>query len=472
MQRNITYLVLILLGFISCSSENKEKPPVSGDSKPLESYSPLRIITKGEVVNPVKCNNDTLQSYAAYLPSNYDSSKKYPLLLCFDAHAGGRIPVEAYKSWAEKYGYILVGSNNSKNGLEVDKIASISTVYKTDVLQKFSIDPNRIYVCGFSGGARVAANMALRGEAQALVSCSAGFPVQENMNFSFIGFAGTEDFNSNEMIYLNRSLDATKIPHQLILFEGKHEWPSTEIFEEAFIWLELSAMKNKAIATNTDLIKNFLASQDKKIGRLRASNNLLAYYRELDKTANFVYGLSDVSALLKERTQLEKTTALKDAFAKDAALEKREMDLQNYYRQAMQQQPISWWFNEIHNLRLQASSKQNTAQERQMIKRCLSFLSLLTYMSVNASIKQNQPELTNEYLRLYEKVDPDNSEVYYLQAQFLAKNVDRNFVFELLNKAIDKGFKDLARLTTDKEFESLRNDSAYLNITEKLKSLN
>ena len=34
--------------------------------------------------------------------------------LCFDAHGKGLLPVELYKDEAEKYGYIVVGSNNSK----------------------------------------------------------------------------------------------------------------------------------------------------------------------------------------------------------------------------------------------------------------------------------------------------------------------------------------------------------------------
>src|SRR5690348_17102495 len=73
-------------------------------------------IPKGQLVERIVALNDASQSYALYLPSNYTPDRKWPILYAFDPGAHGRAPVERFKEAAEKYGWIVVGSNNSRNG--------------------------------------------------------------------------------------------------------------------------------------------------------------------------------------------------------------------------------------------------------------------------------------------------------------------------------------------------------------------
>ena len=70
----------------------------------------------GEIVDSVECALDSTQHYALYLPSNYTSSRQWSVILAFDGGARGRVPVERYRQAAEKYGYIVFGSLNSRNG--------------------------------------------------------------------------------------------------------------------------------------------------------------------------------------------------------------------------------------------------------------------------------------------------------------------------------------------------------------------
>src|SRR6267143_2302869 len=77
---------------------------------------------RGEIVESVACKSDLQQSYALYLPSQYTPDKKWPMLYAFDPGARGKLPVSLFKDAAEKFGFIVVGSNNSKNGLQVRKL--------------------------------------------------------------------------------------------------------------------------------------------------------------------------------------------------------------------------------------------------------------------------------------------------------------------------------------------------------------
>jgi hypothetical protein len=73
-------------------------------------------LPRGQIIDDVPCEGDDSQHYALYLPSNFTLERQWPVILVFDPGARGRIGVERYQAAAEKYGYIVAGSNNSRNG--------------------------------------------------------------------------------------------------------------------------------------------------------------------------------------------------------------------------------------------------------------------------------------------------------------------------------------------------------------------
>src|SRR5450432_626781 len=73
-------------------------------------------LSQGQIVDSVECALDNTQHYVLYLPSNYTPARQWSVILAFDAGARGRMPVERYRQAAEKYGYIVAGSLNSRNG--------------------------------------------------------------------------------------------------------------------------------------------------------------------------------------------------------------------------------------------------------------------------------------------------------------------------------------------------------------------
>ncbi len=106
-------------------------------------------ITTGAVQPSIKVLADASYSYALYLPAKYSPQKPWPLLLAFDPDGVGVDPVKLFQAAAEKYGFIVVGSNNSRNF--VDPSATIRLLWG-DVTKRYAIDPHRVYATGFSGG--------------------------------------------------------------------------------------------------------------------------------------------------------------------------------------------------------------------------------------------------------------------------------------------------------------------------------
>jgi hypothetical protein len=176
------------------------------------------------------------------VPAGYTPSRVWPVILAFDAGGRGRVPVERYQAAAERYGYIVVGSNNSRNGsTEIPKILAALT---RDVSERLAVDPRRVYLAGMSGGARVALQVALaskRGRRRHRVERRV--PGQQGPQEPAVshlchrrnrGFQSSRDAEAGYRAHL---------PHRLAIFNGGHVWLPSELAVEAIEWMELQAMK-------------------------------------------------------------------------------------------------------------------------------------------------------------------------------------------------------------------------------------
>src|SRR5947207_8022137 len=180
-------------------------------------------LPRGEIVDDVRCQQDASQHYALYLPSYFNPSRQWPVILAFDGSGRGRQGVERYRAAAEKYGYVLAGSNNSRNGpwnVAIDAAAAMTA----DIKRRFPIDAKRMYMAGMSGGARVAIMLAQNSsEIAGVFASSAGYSTafHKSERFPLFGSAGTEDFNYREMRAVDRLMTS---PHRVEIFEGGHTW--------------------------------------------------------------------------------------------------------------------------------------------------------------------------------------------------------------------------------------------------------
>ncbi|MGE3513444.1 MAG: hypothetical protein AB7N65_31690, partial [Vicinamibacterales bacterium] len=195
----------------------------------------------GTVIGEVECQDAPTQRYSLYLPSHFTPDKKWPVIYVFDARARGRDGVERYQAAAERYGYIVAGSNNSRNGPWELGLTAAGAMSR-DVQKRFPIDTRRMYTAGMSGGARVAIMVAQRSSLIAgVLASSAGYAdaFHESMRFPFFGSAGTEDFNYREMHAVDLRM---KSPHRVEVFEGGHTWLPAELATDGVEWMEVLAM--------------------------------------------------------------------------------------------------------------------------------------------------------------------------------------------------------------------------------------
>src|SRR6266436_504979 len=235
-------LVLVLLGGLSFQMQAQTPAP-------------------GAVHASVAVVAEPSHSYALYLPAAYSPIKRWPLLLVFDPFARGEVPVKLFHEPAEKYGFIVVGSNNSRNF--EDPSAAIRILW-ADIRERYAIDPRRIYTAGLSGGARVASSVALACKTciAGVIACGAGLPQGAALPGPDVAdwflLAGTTDFNYPEQLHLKQSFDARKVVSRFLVYDGPHGWMPKEFAERALAWLQLRAVtKGLAPADNEFIGQQF-----------------------------------------------------------------------------------------------------------------------------------------------------------------------------------------------------------------------
>ncbi len=456
----------------SCSS--------GGDSKKNKVQQTTGAISlkenfpKGQVIEKVICKNDTSQSYALYLPGNYSTGKSYPVIYAFDPHALGKLPVSMYKELAEQYGYIIVGSNNSKNGTTWEDSQNIANKLFADVGNRLSVNTQRMYVLGFSGGARVANALVItNGSIAAAICCGASAPMFNSnaprSNYSFLGIVGNEDFNYVEMKkYDMIDLAGHNMKHLLITFDGKHEWPAVSIMDDAFLWLALNDMRKNSESKNDALISKRYQAALKQIEMRQEKKDVFETYKLCKKAINFYDGLADLSSCYSIYKALQSDPEVDKQLKLEEGIWTEEEELKQQYLKALQTQDLAWWNKNVAGL----NQKIKTGKDKNktlMNKRLLNFLSLAAYMQTAGALKQNNLPAADFYGKIYMLVDPTNSEAHYLMAEVLVINGKNKEAIKSLNNAIENGFTDIARLKNDEAFSEIKNTKEFIEAIKGIK---
>jgi hypothetical protein len=454
---------LALCFLLSCSS---------GSNKTSGNPVARKGIEKGKVIASIPCLKNPSVTYALYLPSNYAAGKTCPVILAFDPSAKGSLPVEKYKELAEKYGYIMMGSNNSKNGLAQNETSDIVYSLFSEMNDQYSVDTSRIYAMGFSGGARVACMIALyRGGVAGVIGSGAGFPAMTQpgrYRFDYIGLAGKADFNMFELLRLDGQLEQSGFRHALVLFDGRHAWPPENIMEQAFEWNDFCAMKSGLMPKNDALVQGFIGAREKVISSEVREGKVLNACDDLKNMIHFVDGLVGTDSYRKELADLENTGPVKKAQRDRETRMQEELQLQQFYTDNFLEKDPGWWDGEISKYETRIRKGKNT-EDTIAARRMLSYLSLLSYMVSNRAVTSGDTASARQALAIYKRVDPENSEVYYLFAVLDMKEDRPGPALASLKTAVAKGFSDKPRLQNQPEFQSLKADRAYFDLEQSIK---
>jgi len=414
------------------------------------------FLQPGKVVDSVFCKADPTQSYAVYIPAE-GNQNALPILYFFDPHGAGALPLNKYRSLADRYGFILAGSNNSKNGNDWSTTENIWRSLFEDTKTRLKIDNRRIYTAGFSGGAKAAGYIAIQhSEIKGVIANGAGLPdgIQgDNFPFSFTAITGEGDMNMTELVGISRQLDQTRTRHRILFFAGKHEWAPEATMNLAFSGLQFDAMVQGLLPKDMSFINRYVETSKSRLGNYTRANLLLKAEQECLLSISFLDGLTDQTDWFRDKkAEIFKNPLHHSQLLMWLHLLEKEQQTKTEYMQHFQQADKAYWSLTILDLKEKVFSK---TAEAAMCQRLLAYLSLAFYSLSNRALNSNANAEAGKYVDLYKQADPTNSEAWYFSAILNARNRQNKAAENDLQKAVVDGFRDKDRLRQQPEFRQL-----------------
>jgi tetratricopeptide (TPR) repeat protein len=440
------------------------------------------MLPRGLLIEKVACQNDAAQSYALYLPASYTPEKKWAALYIFDPFARGKVAVEIFHEAAEKYGVIVIGSNNSQNDLSAEKLSEIITSLWKDSHARFSIDEKRVYAAGLSGGARVANYFAIscHGCLAGVIACSATFtpkfPLDKPLPYAIYGTTGVDDFNYPELVTTFKKLKENGTTNHLAIFDGRHGWLPKELTFDALEWLNLQAMESARMPTDKSFVDEILAKQMNQAQTLLQHGETLEAARLYEAMVNDFKDISDTKSAADKLSEIRAQKSYQQALTnEERAFTEQQRAAQRIFSLGADLLDPSSKNGAMQKVSAEIESWQQKAKasadsgERRLARRILDQVFVEAYetaLFVNRQQKDYQMMIAN--LELTRLINPQNPNALWELARAFALGGRKKEAIDMLAQAIEKGFTDCSRMTGKPEWETLRGDKQFQKIIERL----
>jgi poly(3-hydroxybutyrate) depolymerase len=458
---------------------------------PADAAEPDSSFPLGQVVERVSCRDDGSQSYALYLPAGYRPDRPWPILYAFDPAARGRVPVELFSKAAERLGYIVVGSNNSRNGPSEPIVAAVNAVW-SDTHARFVLDPERIYATGMSGG-NFPARLLLAQRGAGMVACVGAF-VRDDIaavepRHTWIAIAGVGDFNFDLNRAAVRDLVARGVVARFVTFDGGHSWPPEAVVSQALDWLELAAMRTGKRQPDPTFVE---AQFQGGLARARALVAGGQVHDAADENATLVRELAGLKPaetlqpLAREADRLRESPEARKARKREQSLareEKAQGDRLRGLRWRLEQDPREQMQRILGQetddpvalgdpgatrreldglLKLLTRDLESPQADRRIVsKRVIDGFYIDTFYQGQQHRDERRLVAAQADFEICIGMRPTASGPAYDLARTLAAQGDRKQALARLRKALELGFRDRGRLGTDPEWAPLREQPEF-----------
>ena len=441
----------------------------------------LPELPKGKIVEKVDIAADTSQSYAVYLSAIYDPAKKFPIVYCFDPGGRGAEAVEKFRAAAEKYGYIVVGSNNSRNGLDAKTLSTIVNTLWDETHRRFSIDDKRVLAAGLSGGARVASSVANAcGCIFGVIGSGAGFSdgvaINEKLPFLFFSTIGYNDFNYPEIVGLTKKLAAAHATYRVEMFDAAHQWLDEPLSFEALGWFEIREMKAGRREKDDRLVEELFQARVHRADAFLAEKKVMEAYSSYAGIVDDFSQWRDVSPFAVKVSSIASSSEYKQALKAEI----EQINLQQQFtgelfalgekmRGGEEKIDARSQIRQKVSELTKSSDDTVDSPKRRVARRVLNGVFVSSLETASRFEREGKPKFALDQLDLAGEIFPKNAGVLYSKARILALQGDKKKAIDALTKALELGLKDPNRIKNEKAFETLKTDERFVKLVAGLK---
>lgn len=415
-------------------------------------------LRKGRIIDTLAVNDSIPETFSLFLPTAFETAKKWPVLFVFDLEGNSQQALSGFIGAAEDEGFIAASSNSINDSISLSKNMQVTGRMVNKVVNMLPIDGSRVYVAGFSKGARFANLVPLfLKNVDGVVSIGASIQNTELLNsknpFHFVGIVGREDFNYTELLEVEKTLNKLKFENQLILFDGGNEWPSKSEIRRALRFLKLSDMAKGTVEKDSSYVEEAYRSELRAIEELISRNKMLLAEQYMGELQSVFRVHTNVDSLREERKRLRKGKAYRSQRRAENAAFFQESLLREDYDYYLEEDILTYNFNNLGWWNYQMSELEKLVNgsdrfKQQMGKRLKSYINALIedYIdNVKADQRVDQEALI--FLSMLKTItEPQNYDHYLTVISISSQNEDYGTALFYLEELLKKGFKDKKRL--------------------------
>jgi len=275
--------------------------------------------------------------------------------------------------------------------------------------------------------------------------------------------------NYLEVKQVCKYLESIQQPHQFLVFNGKHQWPTESTLSEALTVLELYAMHDSLMPINSNSVTEYLDKTSRRIVSLKGSNcpdSLGSAYALSKQAIGALDGLIDLKQAKTVEEELLKNPSLQKYLADQSSIDKYELQKQEELVSSFGLKSEAWWNSEIKQLNDAVKTSTNV-EKVNVSKRLLGYISLSCYGYVNGALHYKDWKTVAYFASIYRQVDPENPDCWYAIACLQANTEKPNEAISSLKNALKFGFSDYSKLKNDPLLNRLRGLDEFINLVRK-----
>jgi len=197
-------------------------------------------------------------SYVVYIPDKLDVKKRHPWIIGFSPSGNGQEVLNAMQLACDQNGWILVASNNSRNGVDFNTLEPMILDTINSATRTLPVDPNLMHAGGLSGGSQVSHWLVQKypqlvcglvincGMIERTLQKELGYPSGKSAVF----MTNPQDFRYNEIRADCQYLVSHGWHTRWMEFPGGHQWAPPEYYSAAFKWLNQEDRQKHTVAAD------------------------------------------------------------------------------------------------------------------------------------------------------------------------------------------------------------------------------
>ncbi len=405
-------------------------------------------IVPGTIISSIALDTDQKDTYALYLPRDYDENESYPVVFVFGETTDGDRAVQQFTIGAELTKSIIVGANfpfkdSLKTGLKkTEKL--VNTVYES-----YAIDENNIILAGIGDGALVAGVSAtLSKKVKGIIAINDAYIdnglFSRNSKIRIVLISGDEGPFYYKMRGYHTVLRSSTSFAGFYEYEGGSEWPEAGFLSAAMVDIlmnEETAQEQIQQYYETDLaFGELLYRKQKHLSAFEFVKDIKGQYKnkvELDLQKELLKTIRG-NATFKSKKSKQTTVKYAEILLAEDFQYYLGQDSKNSYFDN-----LGWWNFQMSDLDEKIDSTATNDQERKASIRLKGFVKNIVeerYDEIKSKNSTIESLLFMNVLRTL--VDPENQQAFINAISLSAKEGDIGAALFYLEELLKSGFSN------------------------------